>query len=147
MKLVDADETIVLVIGSTESAAHNERPLAEGLQREIDGRGGGTTYRRALIVADNAYLDRPVLHELPTIALGGPGVNAVTQQFVGSLPTVWQEEERVFVQADLESEVKRVSLWGVDASATSAALDAFLGQGVLDLLLERVWRIRPQIVI
>ena len=142
MKLLDSDETVVLVTGTNETAVARDRPLALHLQREIDNRGGGHTYRRAIVVGDEPYLERPQLHGNPTISIGGPGSNGVAQQFAGELPTLWQENERVFVQADLEGELKRVALWGADAASTAAAVDAFVGQGFLDLLLERIWRLR-----
>jgi len=58
------------------------------------------------------------------------------------LATIYAEEERVWVQANFESEQKRVGLWGVDASATSAAVDAFMVHGHLDELLRRIWQFK-----
>lgn len=145
MKLLDGAETIVLVTGTTESAERGDRPVALYLQREIDTRGGGHPYRRAVVMGDVDYMDRPQLHNNPTIAIGGPGVNGVAQHFASELAMVWQRDERVFIQAEFEAEVKRAAVWGNDAAATSAAVDAFVAQGFLDLLLERIWRIRAQV--
>ena len=146
MRLLDRDETVVLVTGTAGTAGERDRPLAFSLRDAIDARGNGHPYRRAVVTADTDYLDRPALHANPTIAIGGPGVNAVAQQFAAGLPMVWQEEERVFVQADFDAEPKRVTLWGMDASATASAVDTFINHGFLDLLLERIWRIRPETV-
>lgn len=143
MKLLDRDETVLVVVGAGGEARERDRMLARSLQREIDRRGEGLTYRRALLVADDAYLGRPDLHRHPTIAIGGPGVNAVSQFYAGELPTVWQDEERSFVQVELEGEAKRIALWGMDAGATEQAVDAFVSRGFLNLLLERIWRPRP----
>lgn len=142
MKLLDTEETIVLVTGSAD--AQRDRALALWLQAEIDRRGNGQRYRRAVVTGDDWYLESGVLQQHPTIAIGGPGVNAVTQQFAPELPTLVNEDERVYVQADLDGEVKRVGLWGADAAATSAAVDAFVVHGYLDDLLRRIWRFRTE---
>ena len=71
----------------------------------------------------------------------------MTQQFASELPTLVHENERVYVQADLEGEVKRVGLWGADAAATSAAVDAFVVHGYLDDLLRRIWRFRTETLV
>lgn len=147
MKLVDTDETVVLVTGSSLTAEERDRPLAYRLKAEIDRRGSGHAYRRAVVVADLWYLQNRIFHLNPTIAVGGPGANAVSQELGESLPTVYSREERVFVQADFEGEPKRAILWGVDASCTSAAVDAFMTEGHLDDLLGRIWRFRTGVFV
>ena len=142
MKLVDTDETVVLVTGSSLTAEERDRPLAYRLKSEIDRRGAGHAYRRAVVVADLWYLENRIFHLNPTIAIGGPGANGLSNELAESLPTVYSRDERVFVQADFETELKRASLWGVDASCTSAAVDVFMGEGFLDDLLSRIWRFR-----
>lgn len=142
MKLVDTEETIVLVTGASPAAEERDRPLAYALKAEIDRRGAGHAYRRAVVVSDLWYLDNRLLQLNPTIAVGGPGVNGVSEEFTSALPTVWSRDEQVFVQADLENEPRRAALWGVNASATAAAVEAFIAQGFLDDLLGRIWRFR-----
>lgn len=143
MKLVDRRQTVIVVVGGGESGA--DRPLALALQREIDARGG-TLYRRALVIGDQAYLDRPDLYQHPTIAIGGPGANAVAARFVPDLPTLWQADEDAYVQVGLGDDLKRVALWGVNAAATAQAVDVFMGQGLLDILLERIWQADPDVL-
>ena len=143
MKLVDVSETVMIVVGAAERA-ERDRALAETLCREIDGRADGQPYRRAVVVADVEFLERPELHRHPTIAVGGPGVNAVVQRLVDELPTMWEQDERAFVQGEFD-EVKRVAIWGTDAAATARAVEAFLTGGYLDLLLDRIWRARPTV--
>ena len=144
MKLVDPDETIVLVTGAS---ADRDRELAGWLKREIDRRGEGHAYRRGVTVVDDWYLDHRVLQHNPTIAIGGPGANALTQAYIADLATVYSENECVFVQADLEAEVKRVNLLGADAASTAAAVDAFVVHGFLDDLLRRIWRFRMEMLV
>ena len=147
MKLVDTDETVVLVTGASLTAEERDRPLAYRLKAEIDRRGTGHAYRRAVVVADLWYLQNRIFHMNPTIAIGGPGANGVSQEFAEALPTVYSRDERVFVQADFEDEMKRASLWGVDASSTAAAVDAFMSEGFLDDLLSRIWRFRTGVFV
>ena len=141
MKLVDTEETVVLVTGSSLTAEERDRPLAYLLKSEIDRRGAGHAYRRAVVVADVWYLENRLFHHHPTIAVGGPGVNGVAQEFTSLLPTIYNREE-VFVQADFEGEPKRATLWGVNAAATAAAVEVFTTQGHLEELLGRIWRFR-----
>jgi hypothetical protein len=142
MKLVDTEETVVLVTGSSATAEERDRPLADLLKSEIDRRGAGHAYRRAVVVGDVWYLENRLFHLNPTIAIGGPGVNGVAQEFSGLLATVYSREEEIFVQADFEGELKRAALWGVNSSCTAAAVEAFSTQGFLDDLLGRIWRFR-----
>lgn len=147
MKLIDTDETVVLVTGSSLTAEERDRPLAYLLKSEIDRRGAGHAYRRAVVVADLWYLDNRIFHLNPTIAVGGPGANGVAQELAGVLPTVYSSDETVFVQADLEGDPKRAVLWGANAEGTARAVEAFASQGLLDDLLRRVWRFRSGVLV
>ncbi len=142
MKLLDLQESVVLVTGSTHAALERDRPLAIWLRDEIGRRADGQPYRRAVVTDDESYFRSDVLQRQTTIAIGGPGVNAVTQHFFSGLATLYAEEERVWVQGNFDGEQKRAGLWGVDAAATSAAVDAFVVHGHLDELLRRIWQFR-----
>jgi hypothetical protein len=142
MKLIDTDETIMLVTGTSIPAEQRDRPIAYRLKAEIDRRGAGHVYRRAVVVGDEWYLENRAFHANPTIAIGGPGSNGVTAEFSQSLPTVVTLEERVFIQADFDGELKRAALWGVDARATQVAAELFLQRGMLDDLLRKIWLFR-----
>jgi hypothetical protein len=74
-------------------------------------------------------------------------VNGVAQEFSAILPTVYSADERVFVQADFEDDVKRAALWGADAGATAQAVEVFATQGMLDDLLRRIWRFRTGVMV
>ena len=147
MKLVDTEETVVLVTGSSITSEERDRPLAYRLKAEIDRRGTGHSYRRAVVVADLWYLDNRIFHLNPTIAIGGPGANGVAQEFSSVLPTVHSVGEQVFIQLDFEGELKRAVLWGANAAGTAAAVDGFLSGGYLDDLLGRIWRFRAGIFV
>src|SRR4026209_2244703 len=118
-----------MVTGSSVNAEERDRPLAYRLKSEIDRRGAGHAYRRAVVVADLWYLQNRIFPPNPTIAIGGPGANGVSQDFSEELTTVYSRDERVFVQADFEAERKRACLWGVDVSSTAAAGEVFMTAG------------------
>lgn len=147
MKLVDTEETVVLVTGASLTAEERDRPLAYLLKAEIDRRGAGHAYRRAVVVADLWYLDNRTFHLNPTIAIGGPGANGVAQELAEVLPTVYNGDDQVVIQADFEGEVKRAALWGANAAATAKAVQVFTTQGMLDDLLARIWRFRSGVFV
>jgi hypothetical protein len=147
VKLIDPEETVVLVTGSSLTAEERDRPLAYGLKEEIDRRGSGHAYRRAVVVADLWYLENGLFQQNPTIAIGGPGVNGVAQELSELLPTVFNGDDQVFVQADFEGELKRAALWGANAAATAAAIEVFATRGMLDDLLSRIWRFRSGVFV
>ena len=147
MKLVDTEGTIVLVTGASLTAEERDRPLAYRLKAEIDRRGAGHAYRRAVVVADLWYLENRIFHLNPTVAIGGPGANGVAQELADMLPTVYNAEDRVFIQADFENDLKRAALWGANAGATAQAVEVFATQGLLDDLLRRIWRFRTGVLV
>ncbi len=147
MKLVDTDETIVIVTGSDIRAEERDRPTAYRLKQEIDGRSDGQIFRRAVVVGDAWYLENRIFHLNPTIALGGPGVNGLAAQLAQQVPVTWSQDQRAFVQTDFEPEAKRALLWGADAEATMVAVQAFVSQGFLDDLLRRIWRFRTGVLV
>jgi hypothetical protein len=140
MKLIDPTQTIVIVHGSQGRAATADRELAWKLKREVDRRTDGTTFRRAVVVGDEAYYAHDAFEPSPVIAIGGPGVNRASEEMTGSLPLLMQQEERVFVQGRFEDRDAQVILWGMDAAATAQAVEAVLFQGVLDKMLAQLWK-------
>lgn len=143
MKLLDAEETVVLVVGGNPTAEVRDRPLAERIKGEIDRRGNGHAWRRAVIVNDQQYFGAEGLQRSTVIAIGGPGSNAAAAHFVDRLDTVLSQDDRFWVQANLEVEPRRVALWGVNSVATGESVAAFIEHGYLEDLLGRIWRVRP----
>ena len=140
MKLIDTDETILIVTGSDLPAEMNDRPLAYALKAEIDRRGGDRPFRGAVVVSDRWYADNRIFHLCATIAVGGPGVNAVAASFAEELPGLVTREERVFIQGSWQGESKRVALWGADRVATGQAVEAFVREGYCEDFLSRAWK-------
>lgn len=142
MKLIDNSETVVVVISADLPPASDDRSAAFTLKGAVDDRGAGHPYRRAVIVTDVVWFDTPLFHDSPTITIGGPGVNGVAGRFGAELPTVWSDRDRSVIQAEYGNGPKRAALWGADAAATTAAVDAFITRGWLDEFLDRCWRFR-----
>lgn len=147
MKLLDYDETIVIVTGSGARALEHDMPLADMLKARIDRLGTGHAYRRAVIVQDRRFLEMRDFHGNPTIAIGGPGVNGVAAELAGAIPAVFNDGDRVIVQADFEGDAPRVACWGTDGEATVRAVEIFADDGYLDQLLTRVWRFRTDVLV
>ena len=143
MKLIDRDETVLVVTGTSPAAAEKDYPLALRLRDEIDRRGYGLPFRRGVLVEDAAWVGTPTFHENPTIAIGGPGSNAVVQHLTQNLPTVWNRDERSYIQIGGDGRSRQVALWGMDSEATKEAVEAFVEEGMLDALLERLWPFKP----
>jgi hypothetical protein len=99
------------------------------------------------VVGDSWYLQNRVFHLNPSIAVGGPGVNGLAAEWSQSVPLVWTQDQRAYVQASLEGDPKRAVLWGMDAEATMVAVQAFVTQGFLDDLLRRIWRFRTEVYV
>jgi hypothetical protein len=93
------------------------------------------------------YLENRILQHNPTIAIGGPGANGVAEELSDLLPTVYNGDDQVFIQADFEGDLKRAALWGANAAATASAVDVFATQGMLDDLLGRIWRFRSGVLV
>ncbi len=147
MKLIDTDETVVIVTGSDIRAEERDRPTAYRLKQEIDRRSDGQPFRRAVVVGDVWYLDHRIFHLNPCVAVGGPGVNGLAAELTQQVPVVWTQDQRAFVQVDFEAEAKRAVLWGMDAEATMMAVQAFVSQGFLEDLLRRIWRFRTEVYV
>ena len=141
MKLIDTDDTILIVTGSDIPAEMNDRPLAYVLKGEIDRLGQGASFRGAVVVSDRWYADNRIFHLCATVVVGGPGVNAVAAALVEELPMLVQRDERAFVQGAWEGEQKRVSLWGMDRVATAQALEIFVREGYCADFLNHAWRL------
>jgi hypothetical protein len=145
MKLIDTDETILIVTGGGISAEERDRPLAYWLKTEIDRRGAGHPFRRAVVVNDAWYVENRVFHLNPAVMIGGPGVNQAAREVAERLPIVVVEGEQAFVQSGDVNEVPKSCLWGIDAAGTARAVRIFVEREFLTGLLDRIWRLRPSL--
>lgn len=125
---------LLIVTGSTLRAEEMDRPLAYYLRQRIEqsladaiaaGREGLEDYV-VRIVADFRWIHDDPLQDLPTISLGGPGVNALAHRWLEDLPVSLAFGERYFIQMDPDLAEPRASIWGMDNATTQIAVAVFL---------------------
>lgn len=125
---IDPRSLLAIVVGAHLRAEAADRPLAERLRSRIEGWIAEATCDqplRPLICCDLWYLNDAVLQAQPTIAIGHPEVNAVSALFANRLPTAYVVEAQHEVLMDAELIDLQACLWGVQSSATAAAVETF----------------------
>jgi hypothetical protein len=125
---------VLIVIGSTLRAEEMDRPLGYYLKQRIEqslreaivsGRHGLEDYI-VRVVADFRWIHDEPLQSLPTISLGGPGVNALAQRWLEDVPVSLAFSERYFIQMDPDLSEPRASVWGMDNASTQIAVSVFV---------------------
>jgi hypothetical protein len=125
---------LLIVTGSTLRAEEMDRPLGYFLKQKIEDalEHGAQTGRRGLddyqvrVVADFRWIHDEPLQSLPTISLGGPGVNALSHRWLEEVPVSLAFSERYFIQMDPELAEPRASIWGMDNASTQIAVSVFV---------------------
>lgn len=101
---------LLIVTGSTLRAEELDRPLGYYLKQRIEqslqaavanGRDGLEDYI-VRVIADFRWIHDEPLQSLPTISLGGPGVNALAGRWLEEVPVSLAYGERYFIQMDPE---------------------------------------------
>jgi hypothetical protein len=135
---------VLIVTGSTLRAEEMDRPLGYYLKQRIEkslgevaiiGCGSLEDYL-VRVVADFRWIHDEPLQRLPTISLGGPGVNALTHRWLEEIPVALAYSERYFIQMDPDLAEPRVSIWGMDNTTTQIAVSVFIDR-FLPRFLER----------
>ena len=135
---------LLIVTGSTLRAEEMDRPLGYYLKQRIEqslsevvtvGTGNLDDYLVRL-VADFRWIHDEPLQSLPTISLGGPGVNALAHRWLEEVPVSLAYSERYFIQMDPDLAQPRVSIWGMDNATTQIAVSVFVDR-FLPRFLER----------
>ncbi len=134
----DLRSTVLIVVGHGILPEEEDRPVAYDLKREVNARSGGSEGRAGVVVTDVWVMNNELGEFFPAIAIGGPGVNALTAQIYEELPVAYAREQRVFIQ--MATEGKRAALWGMDQAGTREAVETFVKDGFLERFLELVWR-------
>jgi hypothetical protein len=136
---------LLIVTGSTLRAEEMDRPLGYYLKQRIEqslseaalaalaGRPGLEDYI-VRVVADFRWIHDEPLQSLPTISLGGPGVNALAHRWLEEVPVSLAYSERYFIQMDPELTEIRASIWGMDNATTQIAVSVFLDRFLLRFL-------------
>ena len=133
---------LLIVTGSTLRAEEVDRPLGYYLKQRIEqslseaalaGRPGLEDYI-VRVVADFRWIHDEPLQSLPTISLGGPGVNALAHRWLEEVPVSLAYSERYFIQMDPDLTEIRASIWGMDNATTQIAVSVFLDRFLLRFL-------------
>jgi hypothetical protein len=130
---------LLIVTGSHLRAEEVDRPLAYYLRKEIERSldsledAGGFQVR---VVSDLRWLHDEVFQEMPTISLGGPGVNLLAHRWLEELPLSLAVEDQYFIQMDPDLTELKASIWGMDNPKTQIAVSAFVSR-FLPRFLER----------
>lgn len=123
----DSSDVILIVTGSTLRAEQMDRALAYYLQTQIEKRDQDEVLA-ALVISDARYLFEEKLQRMPTISVGGPGVNMLAQKWLDELPSVMRMDDRFLVDMDLENAPPRASIWGMNNPLTKVAVVTFAEQ-------------------
>ena len=141
---VSSSRWLLIVTGSTLRAEEMDRPLAYYFKQRIEktiretldkGQSGLEGYV-VRVVADFRWIHDDPLQVLPTISLGGPGVNALSHRWLEEVPVSLAYGERYFIQMDPDLAEPRASIWGMDNATTQIAVSVFLDR-FLERFLER----------
>ncbi len=139
---------ILVVTGSTLRAEELDRPLAYYLKSRIEAiladRDDGLRTVPVRVVADFRWIHDEALHSLPTISVGGPGVNALAHRWLEEVPLSLAVDEQFYIQMDPDLDEPRASLWGMDNPTTQIAVAVFLDR-FLTPLLDHVATLAPGI--
>ncbi len=139
---------LLIVTGSTLRAEEMDRPLGYYLKQRMEGALSATAGQseakaghdlsdyQVRVIADFRWFHDEFLQGLPTISLGGPGVNALTHRWLEEIPISLAYNERYFIQMDPDHNEPRVSIWGMDNPTTQIAVSVFLDR-FLPPFLER----------
>lgn len=122
------ESTTFVVTGSNLRAEEMDRPLAYCLSEKISERLNDIGIAAPVyVVSDFRYLHERQWQGFPAISIGGPGVNAVAQEWMRSLPVALELEDEFFLQMGTsKAGVPRASIWGMDHATTQSALATFL---------------------
>jgi hypothetical protein len=134
----DLSGLLLIVTGSSLRAEMADRPMAYRLQKAIRRRMAAEAIVRPVVIGDIWYLNSEPLQQLPTISVGSPDVNAVSQFFFPKLSTALGIDGLLLIQMDVALEDHRCSVWGMDHRKTVEALRVFMECGYLDQFLQGI---------
>jgi hypothetical protein len=105
-----------------------------------------TVTLKPIVCSDVWYLNDKDLQKLPTISIGGPGVNAFAAYYARLLPEDAQaDEKQVVIQIDPEFTDLHVCIWGSDHDLTAKGLNLFMDD-YLDRFLRAVaTQVEPEV--
>lgn len=130
--------TLFIVTGACLRAERLDRPLAARIRAAADLRLRARLMEEPdiVILSDVWYLNSRELHTVPTISIGGPGVNHVAAYWQRRLPFALLVDNVLQIQMDVTAKDTRCSIWGMDHDTTVEAVETFITRSHLDRFLE-----------
>lgn len=132
MAAMSPARTLLIVTGSTLRAEEVDRPLAYYLKQRVEQHladhdpDPDAAPMSVRVVADFRWIHDEPLQTLPTISVGGPGVNALAHRWLEEIPLSLAVDERYYLQMDPDLDEPRVSVWGMDNATTQLAVSVFI---------------------
>jgi hypothetical protein len=77
-------------------------------------------------VADFRWIHDEPLQALPTISIGGPGVNALSHRWLEEVPVSLAVDKQYYIQMDPDLDEPHTSIWGMDNATTQIAVSVFV---------------------
>jgi hypothetical protein len=120
---------LLIVTGSLLRAEELDRPLAYYLKQQVElaSERLGLAFK-TLVVADFRWMDDETLQVVPTISVGGPGVNSLAHTWIDEVPFSLAVDEQYCIQMDPDLAEPRVSIWGMDNATTQIAVSVFINR-------------------
>ena len=126
----DPPHRVMVVVGSHLRAEEADRPLAYRLIEEIET--WKERYEAQLgveiepsVCTDLWYLNHDDLRRLPTVCIGGPGVNALSAYLAQHLSDDNKQAD-VLLQIDPDYTDLQACIWGTDHALTAHGLQLFV---------------------
>ena len=123
---------LLIVTGSALRAEEVDRPLAYYLRKQVeeqlDARDDNRAGFQVRVVSDLRWLHDETFQEMPTLSIGGPGVNLLSHRWLEELPLSLAVEDQYFIQMDPDLNELKASIWGMDNPNTQIAVSAFVGR-------------------
>jgi hypothetical protein len=144
-KSVINKETIIIVVGGTIPSELLDRPTAELLRDHIDRQGEPDSYRRAVVITDQVWINENSITDNAVIAVGGPPANKLTAEFIkpasaapptgGTYSIPGAGDQKGFFRKNAVG-LPQVALWGSTAKSTREAVEHYLRDtaGLTDFL-------------
>ena len=120
---------LLIVTGSTLRAEELDRPLGYYLQQQVEQLAHRLDLAiKPLVVADIRWLNDDNFQILPTISVGGPGVNHLAHSWFEEIPFSLAVDEQYCIQMDPDLAEPRASIWGMDNASTQIAVSVFVNR-------------------
>ena len=144
-------ETVIIVVGTNIVAELLDRLAAELLRDHIDQHGGQYPFRRGIVITDQGWsTESAVIADNPVIAVGGPPVNKLSDEFDKWTPTPPSTEGKYPIPGTgartgffrkNQAGRPQVGLWGHDANATRETVEHYLkNEQGLAAFLKMCWK-------